>query len=89
MYVQLCDAVETTPVTDDGLIAEARGGRLNPGDGNLWLDALFDVLPDDIAISIEVPGASPAGASVKERTQRAAKALEVWLAAYRSKSALK
>ena len=86
MYVQLCDAVETIPVTDDGLITEARGGRLNPGAGNLWLEGLFDVLPDDIAISIEVPGAAPAGASVKDRTKRAAGALDLWLARYRAKS---
>jgi sugar phosphate isomerase/epimerase len=87
MYVQLCDAVEAIPATNDGLISEARGGRLDPGTGSLWLDALFDVLPDDIAISIEVPGAAPANASVKERTQRAADGLDRWLARYRGRSA--
>jgi sugar phosphate isomerase/epimerase len=86
MYVQLCDAVETIPATDEGLIKEARGGRLDPGAGSLWLEELFDVLPDDIAISIEVPGSAPADASVKERTQRAADALDLWLARYRAKS---
>jgi sugar phosphate isomerase/epimerase len=86
MYVQLCDAVEMIPATDDGLIREARSGRLAPGAGSLWLEGLFDVLPDDIAISIEIPGAAPADASLKERAQRAADALDLWLARYRAKS---
>jgi sugar phosphate isomerase/epimerase len=86
MYVQLCDAVKTIPMTDEGLIKEARGGRLDPGAGSLWLEELFDVLPDDIAISIEVPGSAPADASVKERTRRAADAVDLWLARYRAKS---
>ncbi len=86
MYVQLCDAVAMIPATDDGLIREARGGRLDPGAGSLWLDELFDLLPDDVAISIEVPGAAPADASLKERTRRAADALDLWLARYRAGS---
>jgi sugar phosphate isomerase/epimerase len=86
MYVQLCDAVATIPTMDDGLIAEARGGRLYPGLGTLWLEDLFDLLPDDIAISIEVPGAAPADASLKERAQLAAGALDGWLARYRTKA---
>ena len=85
MYVQLCDATETMPLTDDAVIAEARGGRLNPGEGSLWLKQLFDILPDDIAVSIEVPGAAPLGASVQERSHRAAKALGEWLARYRAR----
>jgi sugar phosphate isomerase/epimerase len=85
MYVQLCDAAQTMPLTDDAVIAEARAGRLNPGEGSLWLEQLFDILPDDIAISIEVPGAAPPGASVQERSQRAAKALDEWLAGYRAR----
>jgi sugar phosphate isomerase/epimerase len=78
-YVQLCDARATMPLTTDAIVAEARGGRLYPGDGDLWLDALFDLLPDDIAISIEVPGAMRPDASVAERTQGAARALDRFL----------
>jgi sugar phosphate isomerase/epimerase len=85
MYVQLCDAVENKPTTNEGLLSEARGGRLNPGAGSLWLEELFDVLPDDIPISIEVPGAAPADASVRQRTESAKRALDDWLWRYRRK----
>jgi sugar phosphate isomerase/epimerase len=86
MYVQLCDAVEAKPTTNEGLLTEARGGRLNPGAGSLWLEELFDILPDDIAISIEVPGAAPLDASVNERTVAAARALSNWLSRYRART---
>jgi sugar phosphate isomerase/epimerase len=85
-YVQLCDAVAEIPTTDDALLKEARGHRLDPGAGTLWLEELFDVLPDDIAISFEVPDTAP-GATLKERTRRAAGALDDWLARYRARSA--
>lgn len=78
-YVQLCDAHRAMPASTDDIVAEARGGRLYPGDGALWLQELFDVLPPDIAISIEVPGALPANASVSERTRGAAHALQRFL----------
>ena len=85
-YVQLCDATSELPATDQELIAEARGGRLYPGEGTLWLDQVFDVLPDDIGISIEVPPGPAIGNSTHERTQSAARALDRWLAQYRARS---
>jgi hypothetical protein len=77
-HVRSSHAVRTVPPADLELIAQARNGRLNPGAGTLWLEDQIDVPPDNIAIalSIEVPGAAPVGASVKERARRAAAALD-------------
>jgi sugar phosphate isomerase/epimerase len=52
---QLCDAVAETPATDTAIIAEAREGRLPPGDGALPLGALLQALPTDTALSVEMP----------------------------------
>lgn len=77
LYVQLCDAVAEIPQTNEGLIREARGGRLYPGQGTLWLNELFTVLPKDVPISIEVP--PPASATtVRERARLAWDALSAW-----------
>ena len=51
---QLCDAPLAAPDAG-GLAQEARTGRLHPGEGGLWLNALLDVLPDGLPISLEVP----------------------------------
>lgn len=56
---QLCDAVPTQPVTDEDAIAEAREGRLPPGEGSLPLAALVQALPADTALSVELPMRGP------------------------------
>jgi sugar phosphate isomerase/epimerase len=53
--VQLCDAPAQAP---DDLVAEARTRRLLPGQGELDLKSLLDMLPDGLAYGIEVPLAS-------------------------------
>ncbi len=53
--VQLCDAPLAAPPTRTDIIAEAREGRLMPGEGALPLVPLLHALPRDIAISVEVP----------------------------------
>jgi sugar phosphate isomerase/epimerase len=85
MYVQLCDASARIP-PDEDVLAEARGRRLYPGDGELWLDELLDVLPDDIAISVEVPGAIDSSHSVRDRARGAADAVRAYLARYRARA---
>ena len=80
-YLQLCDAPARLP-PDEDILAEARGGRLYPGEGGLWLDELLDALPAGIPISIEVPGAMAAQASAAERAARAAAATRTYLAGY-------
>jgi sugar phosphate isomerase/epimerase len=53
--VQLCDAVADRPETETAIIAEAREGRLPPGDGALPLFDLLDALPANVNISVEMP----------------------------------
>lgn len=53
--VQLCDAGATAPVGTEAIIAEARSGRLPPGEGVLDLDALMTELPAGAVLSAEVP----------------------------------
>jgi sugar phosphate isomerase/epimerase len=52
--VQLCDAPLASPPTS-GIIDEARGNRLLPGEGELPLRELLAALPKDVQISAEVP----------------------------------
>ena len=69
-YVQLCDAPSKLPALDE-LVHEARSDRLYPGEGELWLDEVLDVLPPGIPISIEVPRIVHATRTVQERAQLA------------------
>lgn len=52
---QLCDAPAMLPATREGFIAEAREGRLVPGEGALDLAALVAALPADAVNSVEIP----------------------------------
>ncbi|WP_170317625.1 sugar phosphate isomerase/epimerase family protein [Paroceanicella profunda] len=56
--VQVCDAPATAPKGSEALLAEARGGRLLPGEGALPLRDTLRVLPPDTVISVELPNAS-------------------------------
>lgn len=53
--VQLCDAVAERPSDNAALVAEARGGRLLPGQGALPLQDLLRAVPSDATLSVEVP----------------------------------
>lgn len=55
--VQLCDALRRDP-GDAGLAAEARQGRLFPGEGELPLRAYLEALPPGLPIGVEVPSAT-------------------------------
>jgi sugar phosphate isomerase/epimerase len=52
---QLCDATAGIPSTDAAIIAEAREGRLPPGEGALPLGELLEALPSDTRLSVEMP----------------------------------
>jgi sugar phosphate isomerase/epimerase len=52
---QLCDAPAERPITTEAIIQEARSGRLPPGMNALPLCDLLHKLPDDAALSVEVP----------------------------------
>jgi sugar phosphate isomerase/epimerase len=53
--LQLCDVRGPALSSDDARIAEARGGRFSPGDGDLPLAAMVAAAPGEAAISVEVP----------------------------------
>ncbi len=71
--VQLCDAPLQAPAAD-ALRKEARGNRLYPGEGELWLDELMDALRSDIWIDVEAPCAGDATAEQKASDAAAATA---------------
>lgn len=54
-HVQLCDARGPTPRTNEEMIAEARGGRLAPGSGELPLAELVAATRPGTRFSVEVP----------------------------------
>lgn len=61
-YAQICDGAVPGPATVEGLIHDARCERLLPGEGGIALRALFERLPADLPVSIEVPSESRAPA---------------------------
>ena len=77
-FIQLSDAPAQLPAVD-ALLAEARGDRRYPGDGDLPLDDLLDALPADTPVSIEVPHRVHARLGVTERARLAGDALRAWL----------
>lgn len=63
-YVQLCDAPLAAPGAGPAsadAMAEARAGRLLPGEGELPLLELLDALPDGIAVAVEAPASGGGG----------------------------
>jgi sugar phosphate isomerase/epimerase len=52
---QICDAGADVPTTEAAIIAEAREGRLPPGEGSLPLGELLEALPADTSLSVEMP----------------------------------
>lgn len=72
-YIHLCDA-PATPPSRDALRAEARGERLYPGLGGLWLDAFLNAFPPGTPVAVEAPCAAFSGLSPAERGRRAGEA---------------
>jgi sugar phosphate isomerase/epimerase len=54
-YTQICDAPAEVPTTTEGLIHTARCARLLPGSGGIDLWSMFQALPADLPVSIELP----------------------------------
>ena len=80
--VQLCDA-PTTPPPPSGIIDEARGGRLAPGEGALPLEALLGAVPQTVPLAVEAPLArSMPDATPLERARRIRAATEKFLRAH-------
>jgi sugar phosphate isomerase/epimerase len=53
-YAQICDAEAGTHFTTEQMIHSARCERLLPGDGTIDVKGLFDALPSDLPISVEL-----------------------------------
>jgi sugar phosphate isomerase/epimerase len=83
--VQLCDATKKRPQSS-GIIDEARGGRLAPGEGDLPLGALLDALPPHVPLAAEVPlTRSMPDATPLERVLHIRVATERFLRDYRAR----
>jgi sugar phosphate isomerase/epimerase len=54
-YAQMCDAEAGLNFTTEELIHTARQERLLPGEGSIDLKGLFNALPSDVPVSIEIP----------------------------------
>ena len=54
-YAQICDAPHIVSPTREQLLHTARVERLLPGEGDIPLGPLFQALPKDLPISIEIP----------------------------------
>jgi sugar phosphate isomerase/epimerase len=77
-YLHICDAPAKLP-PPDALRDEARLGRLDPGDGQLPLDAFLDAMPVDAPIGLEAPCRAYVGLSATERGRIAGKATRAFL----------
>ncbi|MFL6663959.1 MAG: sugar phosphate isomerase/epimerase family protein [Rhizobacter sp.] len=78
-YLQFCDAVAERPTSVEELLRQARTDRLPPGEGALDLRALLHAMPTDVALSLEVPLAMPAGTPAPVRAKRVIEATRKWL----------
>jgi sugar phosphate isomerase/epimerase len=72
-YAHLCDA-PAAPPPPDAIRAEARGGRLFPGEGGLPLDAFVAAFPPATPMVIEAPGSAHAALPPPDRARLAAEA---------------
>ncbi|BCX67544.1 sugar phosphate isomerase/epimerase family protein [Pseudomonas izuensis] len=77
--VQWCDAPALAP-TGEGIIREAREGRLPPGQGQLPLTWLLNVLPPDVHWSVEIPCLATCA---PERLAQAFSVTRAWLAKHK------
>ncbi len=79
-YAQICDAVANIPADDEGLLVEARTGRLVPGEGAIPLEEYLAALPADLPIGVEAPVSALAGHSAGARAKILAEATRNLLA---------
>lgn len=73
--VQVCDAPRLAPA-EALIIAEAREGRLLPGQGELPLAELLGALPGDVGLSVETPSSLLHG---EARLKAAYSATRAWI----------
>ncbi len=54
-YAQICDASSTIPTTTEAMIFDARSNRMLPGEGGINLLGIWDLLPETLPMSFEIP----------------------------------
>ena len=81
-WVQLCDAPAANPPADE-LPVEARTDRLIPGDGELPLRRLLEVVPPGVPLSLETPVRALAHHSPVERARILGREVRAYLAGER------
>ena len=54
-FVHLADAAAEKPATTEGLIFTARAERLPPGEGGIDIVNIFNHMPPNIPVALEVP----------------------------------
>ncbi|SRR5579871_724852 len=69
-YMHLCDA-PAVPPAPEGVRPEARGGRLYPREGGLWLGDFIRAFPRDTPIAIEAPNERRGGLAPAARASLA------------------
>jgi sugar phosphate isomerase/epimerase len=69
-YMHLCDAPAVAPAPE-GVRSEARGGRLYPGEGSLWLGDFIRAFPRGTPIAIEAPNERRSGLAPAARASLA------------------
>jgi sugar phosphate isomerase/epimerase len=79
-YWQICDA-PAAPPADTDLRTEARTRRLYPGDGELPIGDMLDILPPGISISVEAPCAPYSHLPPVDRGRLCGQATRAFLAA--------
>jgi sugar phosphate isomerase/epimerase len=78
-YMHLCDAPAAAP-SRDGIRAEARGGRLYPGEGGLALARFISSFPAATPIAIEAPSARHRHLTLAEQAALAARSARAVIA---------
>jgi sugar phosphate isomerase/epimerase len=79
LYLHLSDAPTVQPADDSACIAEARGARMMPGQGGLWLKELMATLPRNVAISVETPHQGDSSLSFIEKAEKGMAATRAFL----------
>jgi sugar phosphate isomerase/epimerase len=69
-YMHICDAPAAMPALD-GVRAEARSGRLYPGEGELWLPEFVGAFPPCTPAAIEAPSVRHAALPPQDRARLA------------------
>lgn len=84
--VQLCDAPAKAP-DPSGIVDEARGARLPPGEGALPLSELIAALPESVVFGLEVPMSCSSPLPPLERARHVHRAASAFLGTRRTSAA--